>query len=135
MDELGIVSGDLLYVMHWTIDKEGELAASSADLANKPASEAAATAYSNTTVAMDTSSGSRHRTSPSVQDELFSHLALGSHLHELYAELSGAANNLSSSQVVTRALHAIMRDCGMMDSVSKSLLLRLGLGLLCCLHP
>ena len=135
LDELGIVSGDLLHVIYKSVNKKGGLVPGKA-VVNKLAGEAAATTNSsNMAVAMDISAGSSHRTSPSVHNKLFSHLALGSHLHELEAELSGAANNLNPSQVVTRALHAIMRDCGMMDSVSKWSLSRLLLGLLCCLCP
>lgn len=102
LDELGIVSGDLLYLM---------LSSS-----NKLADQLAAT---------DTPTGSCRPTAPSFRSKLssqsYDQLALSSHLHELQTELSAATTSFSPYQVVNRVLHSIMRDCGMTRSVSKRL--------------
>ena len=117
MDELGVVSGDLLYVLYNPAEKEdGGVATASNGVVDKLANEADATACSSTEVTMHTSA--EPDSLPRLHAQPFSHLVLGSHLHELQAELSSSADSLSPSHVVTRALHAIMKDCGMMDSVS-----------------
>ena len=82
-------------------------------MVNKLASTASATTYRDMEVPADPS-----EPTPSANPKPVPHGLLGSHLEELQAVLSGSTCKLTPLQMVTRALHAVMSDCGMMDTVS-----------------